>query len=177
MLGHSKYSINVSSQYYYRWVVIVFVIAHCSPWWLFSQKYQQEHFFSNQQQIIRGVTACSLGVCNMSDAFSKKLGIFATLLCHVCCNWIATKLYSAGETQWVYIHFQTGLMKCAIGSNWVTGQLRVKQRKDIRGCMEATDCRAGRDFRNNLIQPPRFTDKESDYQGGEGSYLGSHSWQ
>lgn len=109
---------------------------------------------------------------NMSDAFSKKLDIFATPLCHVCCNWIATKLYFAGETQWVYTRFQTGLnktlMKCATGSNWFTYQLRVNQRKDVWVCMEPTDCRAGKDFRNNLIQPPLLLIRKVTTREGKG---------
>lgn len=108
----------------------------------------------------------------MSAAFSRKLDTFATPLCHVCCNWIATKLYFAGETRWVYIRFQTGLnktlMKCAIGSNWFTCQLRVNQRKDLWVCMEPTDCRAGKDFRNNLIQPPLLLIRKVTTREGKG---------
>ena len=32
--------------------------------------------------------------------------------------------------------------------------------------MEATDCKAGKDFRNNLIQSLYLADKESESQGG-----------
>lgn len=35
-------------------------------------------------------------------------------------------------------------------------------------CMKQTDCRVGKAFRNTLIQPLSFTDKESESQEGKG---------
>ena len=43
--------------------------------------------------------------------------------------------------------------------------------------MEPTDCKAGKDFKNNLIQSLYFADKESESQGGIEPYSGLYSWQ